>query len=68
MVEAADVAAEMQRTRDAYMQYFSDTFSDELVDLYELDGNADAVEHLTACMEAGVAVWGHPLVVPTPLE
>lgn len=58
-------SAEQQR-RDEYMQIFSDTFSDELVELYELDGSTDAVEHLRACIEAGVDVWGQPLQIPDP--
>lgn len=61
-------SAELQRARDAYMQFFSDTFTDELVELYEQNGSTDAVQQLTACIETGVAIWGHPVVVPHPLE
>lgn len=62
-MSSAVQTAEAQRTRDAYMQHFSDTFSDELVQLYEQDGNVDAIQHLTALIENGVHIYGHPLTI-----
>ncbi|CAD2213320.1 hypothetical protein ADEAN_000076100 [Angomonas deanei] len=59
MTSAAD-SAEAQRIRDNYMSHFSEVFSDELVELYELDGDADAVRHLTGLIENGLSVWGYP--------
>ncbi|KAF8288174.1 hypothetical protein TcBrA4_0012110 [Trypanosoma cruzi] len=67
MSEALESSA-VQRARDDYMQHFSDVFSEELVKVYESDGSATAVEQLTACIEIGVAVWGHPIVVKNPLK
>lgn len=61
-------AAETQRVRDDYMKFFSDVFAGELVELYELDGSRDAVQQLKACVEAGVAVYGHPITLPDPTE
>ncbi|KAG5464541.1 hypothetical protein LSCM1_00731 [Leishmania martiniquensis] len=62
----SDVVPAVQRVRDNYMQYFSDVFADELIELYEADGSNDAVKQLTACLESGVAVYGHPIAVDNP--
>ncbi|KAG5489862.1 hypothetical protein GH5_00745 [Leishmania sp. Ghana 2012 LV757] len=62
----SDVVPAVQKVRDDYMKHFSDIFSDELVELYELDGSNDAVKQLTACLECGVAVYGHPIAVENP--
>ncbi|RHW69231.1 hypothetical protein DPX39_100088500 [Trypanosoma brucei equiperdum] len=67
MSEAVDSSA-VQKARDDYMQHFSDVFSDELLKTYESDGSAAAVEQLTACIEVGVAVWGHPISIRHPLS
>jgi hypothetical protein len=49
------------------MQHFSTVFEEELLAVYEAEGSsAEAVRQLTACIEAGVAVWGYPLVLPDP--
>jgi hypothetical protein len=63
----SDVVTAVQQVRDDYMKYFSDIFTDELVELYELDGSKDAVKQLTACIESGVAVYGHPIHVDNPV-
>ncbi|CCW70100.1 unnamed protein product [Phytomonas sp. Hart1] len=68
MSDTITVAQKTQRARDAYMQLFSDTFADELVEIYEQDGSTDAMQHLKDCIECGVSVWGFPLVLPNPLE
>ncbi|KPI89387.1 hypothetical protein ABL78_1513 [Leptomonas seymouri] len=62
----SDAATAVQKVRDDYMKFFSDVFTDELVELYELDGSKDAVRQLTACIESGVAVYGHPIHVDDP--
>ncbi|CAM44474.1 hypothetical protein LBRM_35_7210 [Leishmania braziliensis MHOM/BR/75/M2904] len=62
---SGDVPA-VQKVRDDYMKYLSDVFTDELVELYELDGSNEAVKQLTACLECGVAVYGHPITVDNP--
>lgn len=56
-------AAALQTVRDSYMEKFSTLFERELVEVYETDASADAVKQLRQCIEAGVAVFGHPLVV-----
>lgn len=63
---SSGVATAVQQVRDDYMKFFSDTFTDELVELYELDGSKDAVKQLTACIEGGVAVYGHPMHIDDP--
>lgn len=63
---ASDVVTAVQRVRDDYMKFFSDVFTNELVELYELDGSKDAVKQLTACIESGVAIYGHPIHVNDP--
>lgn len=63
---SSGVVTAVQQVRDDYMKFFSDTFTDELVELYELDGSKDAVKQLTACIEGGVAVYGHPMHVDDP--
>ncbi|KPA81897.1 hypothetical protein ABB37_04141 [Leptomonas pyrrhocoris] len=63
---ASDVVTAVQQVRDDYMKFFSDVFTDELVELYEVDGSKDAVKQLTACIESGVAVYGHPIYVDDP--
>ncbi|GET93796.1 hypothetical protein LtaPh_3671000 [Leishmania tarentolae] len=63
---ASDFVPAVQKVRDDYMKYFSDVFTEELVELYELDGSSDAVKQLTACLECGVAVYGHPIAVDDP--
>ncbi|CCW63198.1 unnamed protein product [Phytomonas sp. EM1] len=68
MSDTMQAGQKTQQTRNAYMQLFSDTFSDELVGMYEKDGSADAMQHLKDCIECGVSVWGFPLVLPNPLE
>ncbi|KAG5465279.1 hypothetical protein LSCM4_00734 [Leishmania orientalis] len=62
----SDVVPAVHKVRDDYMKHFSDIFADELVELYELDGSNDAVKQLTACLECGVAVYGHPIAVENP--
>lgn len=62
----SDAVPAVQRVRDDYMKFFSDVFTDELVELYEVDGSNDAVKQLTACIECGVAVYGHPLTIDDP--
>lgn len=62
----SDVVTAVQQVRDDYMKFFSDVFTDELVELYELDGSKDAVKQLTACIESGVAVYGHHIHVDDP--
>jgi hypothetical protein len=64
---AADAAA-VQSVRDAYMEEFSAMFEAELLEIYEADTTGEAVMHLRSCIEAGVAVWGHPLVLPDPTK
>ncbi|KAH9578104.1 hypothetical protein LSM04_005008 [Trypanosoma melophagium] len=61
-------SSSIQQARDDYMQHFSDVFSEELIKMYESDGSATAVEHLTACIEVGVAVWGHPIAIKNPVK
>ncbi|KAK7202324.1 hypothetical protein NESM_000304300 [Novymonas esmeraldas] len=65
-LSTSDVVTAVQRVRDDYMKDFSEVFADELVELYELDGSNDAVKQLTACLECGVAVYGHPITVDDP--
>ncbi|KAG5490859.1 hypothetical protein JKF63_00981 [Porcisia hertigi] len=65
-LNTGDVVPAVQKVRDDYMKYFSDVFTDELVELYELDGSSDTVKQLTACLECGVAVYGHPIAVNVP--
>ncbi|KEG13166.1 hypothetical protein DQ04_01181200 [Trypanosoma grayi] len=67
MAEPIDGRA-IQHARDEYMQHFSDVFAEELVKVYESDGSATAVEQLTACIEVGVAVWGHPIAIGNPIK
>ena len=63
------MSSDVQAARDQYMQQFSNIFESELLAVYEAEGGSvEAVRQLTACIEVGVAVWGHPLVLPDPLN
>lgn len=66
MADSSRIASSVHEVREAYMEEFSRLFESELVEIYETDVTGEAVKHLRACMEAGVAVWGHPLVLPDP--
>lgn len=59
-------AGSVAQAKDQYMETFSRLFEDEIVEVYEGDVNGEAVKHLRSCIEAGVAVWGHPLVLRDP--
>jgi hypothetical protein len=59
-------AASVAQAKDQYMETFSRLFEEEIVDVYESDVNGEAVKHLRSCIEAGVAVWGFPLVMRDP--
>lgn len=52
--------------RDAYMNFVTESFSDELLALYEQDGSVNAVHQLTASLENGVTVWHYPVQLPSP--
>lgn len=57
----ASLNTDVSSVRDAYMQYISDNFSEELLSLHALDGSADAVRYILAAIEDGLDVWGYPL-------
>lgn len=59
-------SANISSKRDAYMQYITDNFSDDLLRIYEVDGSMEGVQHLTNCIENGVRIWDYPLQVPLP--
>lgn len=60
-------AMDVQSAREAYMQGFSTVFEEELLAVYEAEGGSDeAIKQLRACVEVGVAVWGHPLIIGDP--
>lgn len=65
-ISSAKRAADVQASRDNYMQIVTSLFEKELVAVYDSDASAEAVKQLTACIEAGIAVWGHPLAAPDP--
>lgn len=50
------------------MQTFTGLFESELVEIYEADSSGEALQQLKLCIEAGVAVWGHPLDVGHPMR
>lgn len=52
--------------REAYMDYITENFSDELLQIHEVDGSLEVVEHLKNCIENGIKVWDYPLQVPLP--
>lgn len=58
--------ASVAQAKDQYMETFSRLFEEEIVEAYESDVNGEAVKHLRSCIEAGVAVWGFPLVMRDP--
>ncbi|CUG93540.1 Hypothetical protein, putative [Bodo saltans] len=62
----AVTAASVAQAKDQYMETFSRLFEEEIVEVYESDVNGEAVKHLRSCIEAGVAVWGFPLVMRDP--
>ena len=69
MADAArnEAAAATLAAKEEYMQTFSRLFEAELLEVYDADVNGEAVKHLRSCIEAGVAVWGHPLVLRDPI-
>jgi len=61
----SSVQKSAHEAREKYLAEFSKIFAQELGEAYDSAAmNADAVEALRSCIEAGVAVWGYPVVIP----